>query len=480
MRPARTYEALLREAFDPESFRREGHAVVDLLADHLASSTPEGRPRVLSFEEPEAQLAVWANRFGAAPAAPLHGLLPEVLARSNDLLHPRFVGHQCTTSLPRAALGGFVGDFLNNASAIYEMGPVNVAMERHLVAWMAGLAGWGAGADGVFTHGGTIGNLTALLAARQAAAGTDVWSGGVRAETPVAVLVPETCHYSVKRAVAVMGLGEAAAVSVAADEAFHTTPSALEQAYNAAVARGLRPMAVVANACSTATGSFDDLEAVGAFARGRGLWLHVDGAHGAAALLSPKYRRLVRGLEGADSFIWDAHKNMLIPALATAVLFRDGGRSYEAFSAKASYLFERSAREEWYNFAHRTLECTKSMMGFRLFVALASYGTDFFGGYVTAAYDLARDFAGLLRESGDFETAVEPESNIVCFRYLKPGEPDLDALQRRIRRRLLERGGFYVVQAVLRGRVWLRCTLINPRTRLADLEALLAEIRTEA
>jgi L-2,4-diaminobutyrate decarboxylase len=480
MNPAKPYEEILKEAFDAESFRRGGHKVIDILADFLASSTPDKRPRVLAYEEPEVMLASWADRFGAAPAAPFPELLPEILYRSNDLLHPRFIGHQCTTSLPLAALGGFVGQFLNNASAIYEMGPVNVAMERQLVRWMSGLVGWGTDADGIFTNGGTIGNLTALLAARQARAGEDVWSKGVGCEAPAAVLVPETCHYSVKRAVAVMGLGEAAAVPVAADDRFHTRPDDLERAFGEAVRLGRRPMAVIANACSTATGSFDDLVAVAAFARARGLWLHVDGAHGAAVLLSPKYRHLVRGLDKADSLIWDAHKNLLMPALATAVLFRDGGRSYEAFSAKASYLFERAAREEWYNYAHRTMECTKTMMGLRLFVSLAAYGTDFFAGYVTAAYDLARDFAALIRDSGDFETAVEPESNIVCFRYLKKGEADLDGLQRRIRRTLLERGNFYVVQAELRGRAWLRCTLINPRTTLADLEALLAEIRAVA
>ena len=149
-------------------------------------------------------------------------------------------------------------------------------------------------------------------------------------------------------------------------------PEGLDAAFDEAVRRGRRPVAVVANACSTATGSYDDLESVAAFAGRRGLWFHVDAAHGAAALLSPKYRHLLRGLDQADSFIWDAHKNMLMPALITAVVFREGGRSYEAFSAKASYLFERSAREEWYNFAHRTLECTKTMMGMRLFVSLAS------------------------------------------------------------------------------------------------------------
>jgi L-2,4-diaminobutyrate decarboxylase len=403
--------------------------------------------------------------------------LPEILARSNDLLHPRYVGHQCTTALPLAALGGLAGQFLNNGSAVYEMGPVNVAMERNLIRWMAGLAGWNDGADGVFTSGGSIGNLTALLAARQAAAEGNVWKRGVGSEPPLAVLVSEQCHYSVRRAAAVIGLGEDASVPVSVDGRFHMTPEGCGRAYDDAVRRGRRPIALVANACSTATGSYDDLDAAAAFARARGLWLHVDGAHGAAALLSNKYKHLLRGLERSDSFIWDAHKNMLMPALITGVVFREGRRSYEAFSQRASYLFEKEPLEEWYNFAQRTLECTKTMMGLRLFISLAAYGTDFFAGYITAMYDLARDFARLIRDAGDFETAVEPESNIVCFRFLKKGETDLDGLQKRIRRAMLEKGSFYIVQTELSGRHWLRCTLINPRTTLADLEALLAEIR---
>ena len=497
------YDDLLRKAFDPEEFRREGHRVVDILADHLAASNPAGRAKVLPFEEPEAMAAAWADRFGAAPRGSFSGMLPEILARSNDLLHPRYAGHQCTTSLPLAALAGMAGQFLNNGSAIYEMGPVNVAMERRLVRWMSDLVGWGAAADGVFTSGGSIGNLTALLAARQEMSERDVWTAGLNGpkEPGLAVLVSEQCHYSVKRAAAVVGLGEDGAVPVATDERFHMREDGLEAALKAAVRAGRRPIALVANACSTATGSYDDLEIAADFAARRGLWLHVDGAHGAAALLSPKYRSRLRGLERADSVIWDAHKNMLMPALITAVLFRDGGRSYEAFSQKASYLFEKDAREEWYNFAHRTVECTKTMMGLRLFVSLAAYGTDFFAGYVTSVYDLARDFARMMREAGDFETAVEPESNIVCFRYVgrsgnrRSGEEsgggeagasggvdgaDLDGLQRRIRRRLLEDGRFYVVQTDLRGKTWLRCTLINPRTTLADLADLLAEIRESA
>ncbi len=478
-----TYQEQLQRAFDPEAFRAEGRRVIDILAGHLAASTPEGRPRVMAWEDPEAMRQAWADRFGAGPAASFPDLLPEILARSNDLLHPRFVGHQCTTALPLAALAGCAGQFLNNGTAIYEMGPVNTAMERRLVDWMAGLAGYGEEADGVLTNGGSIGNLTALLAARQAMAERDVWREGVGAMGG-AVLVSRQSHYSVKRAVAIMGLGEEAAAPVDVDDRFHMTREGLERAFEDARRRGRRPFAVVANGCSTATGSYDDLEMVGDFAARRGLWFHVDGAHGAGALLSAKYKSLLRGLDKADSFIWDAHKNMLMPALITAVVFREGRRSYEAFSQKASYLFQGSADEEWYNFAHRTLECTKTMMGMRLFASLTAYGTEFFAGYVEAMWDLARAFAARLREAADFEVAVEPESNIVCFRHLPPGGPageeERDEAQRNIRRRLLERGGFYVVQTKLAGKQWLRCTLINPRTTMADLEALMDEIRAVA
>lgn len=425
------YTDLLGKAFDPEEFRREGRAVVDLLADFLANAGSEPTTAVYAYEDPKAMLESFSGRFGAGPGASFSETLPEILRRSNNLLHPRYVGHQCTTALPLAALGGLAGQFLNNGSAVYEMGPVNVAMERQLIRWMAGLAGYGPDADGIFTSGGSGGNLTALLAARQSAAGGDIWKEGVGSEPPLAVLASSECHYSVRRSAAIMGLGENAVVPVAVDGRYHMTAEGFELALAEAGRRGRRPFILVANGCSTATGCYDDLEAAADWARTNGLWLHVDGAHGAGALLSPKYRPLLRGLDRANSFIWDAHKNLLIPALMTAVVFRDGARSFEAFSQKASYLFEKSAREEWYNYAHRTLECTKTMMGLRLFVSLVAYGTDFFGAYVTEMFDLAREFARRLRSAGDFETAAEPESNIVCFRYLGRGGGDLDARDRK-------------------------------------------------
>ena len=469
----------LRSAFDPERFRTEGHAVVDQLADYLAAATTRALP-VLPWVAPEASLALWPEAPPEEPATSPGELLGKVLAGSNHLHHPCYVGHQVTAPLPSSALVHLATALLNNGSAVHEMGPVSVPLERRALAWMAGRAGLPPGADGVLTSGGSVGNLTALLAARQAAAGRDPWDEGLAGGRPLAILVPEETHYCVKRAAQILGLGRGGVVPIPVDDRFRLRPEALPTAFAAAERAGRQVFAVVASAGSTSTGAFDPLEPVGDFCRGRGLWLHVDGAHGAAAVLSPRYASLAAGLERADSLVWDAHKMMLLPALITAVLFRDGRRSWEAFSQRADYLFRQHAAKEWWNPALRTLECTKRMMGVELWAALAIHGTRMFSDYVTRTFDLGRTFAAMLDDADDFELAVEPDCNIVCFRHVPDDFRDLDRHQERVRARLLAEGSFYLVQTRLRGQVHLRVTLINPLTTEEDLEALLGAIRRVA
>jgi L-2,4-diaminobutyrate decarboxylase len=197
-------------------------------------------------------------------------------------------------------------------------------------------------------------------------------------------------------------------------------------------------------------------------------------------VLSEKYRAQVKGIERADSVVWDAHKMMMMPSLATAVLFRDGSRSFDAFAQEASYLFNGRDTRPWSDVGLRTLECTKEMMALKLYTCLKLLGTRLFADAVTESYDLARRFAKKLQSTPDFELAVEPDCNIVCFRHTPAGLPpaELDALQSRLRQQLLQRGDFYLVQTALPGRgVYLRTTLINPLTAEAELDALLDALR---
>ncbi|HLL83651.1 MAG TPA: aminotransferase class I/II-fold pyridoxal phosphate-dependent enzyme, partial [Longimicrobium sp.] len=363
----KTANDALKAAFDPDAFRAEAHRVVDLLADYLRQARSGDLP-VLPWVPPEELAPRWPARFPQKGGGDLPALLHRVVEEANHLHHPRFVGHQVSAPLPSTALCDMVSALLNNGMAIYEMGPSATAMEKAVLAWMAERLGLPASAGGVLTSGGSAGNLTALLAARQAKAGFNVWDEGASGGPPLAILVADQAHYCVERSARMMGLGAGGVVKVPVDPAFRMRADLLPEAFDKATREGRRVFAVVASACSTATGAFDPLEPIADFCQARGLWLHVDGAHGASAVLSPRHRGLLRGVERADSVVWDAHKMMMTPALVTAVLFREARRSFEAFAQEASYLYDeaRAGHDEW-NVGTRTLECTKRMMGLKLY-----------------------------------------------------------------------------------------------------------------
>jgi L-2,4-diaminobutyrate decarboxylase len=470
----------IRRAYDPELFRARGHELVDRIAEYLRLATSGAVP-VLPWKEPREQVAAWPAAFPSADD--FVGLLQRAVTESHHLHHPRYVGHQVTAPLPEAALADLVSALLNNGGAVYEMGPVSTAMERALAGFFTSTIGFPDGADVVFTSGGSAGNLTALAAARQAKAGFDAWSLGATSGPPLAYLVSTQTHYSVARALALMGLGEEGATPVPVDERFRLRPEALAQAKRDAEARGRKVVAVVASAGSTSTGAFDPMDAIADFCSAHDLWLHVDGAHGASAMLSSAHRGRLAGLSRADSIVWDAHKMMLMPALVTAVLFRDGKRSYQAFAQEASYLFgERQADEGPFDGASRTLECTKLMMAMKVYLALSLHGPSFFADYIDGIFALSSRFAERIASSPDFELAVRPDCNIVCFRHVRPGLADarLDQLQESVRDALVREGSFYLVKTRLPAGLFLRTTIINPFTKDRDLTDLLDAVRAHA
>lgn len=468
---------ILYEGYDAEQFRKLGHETVDMMADYLSQSARKHITTVLPDIAPQQMIEQWNGSFPRRPSEDYSDLMKRVVANSNHLHHPNYIGHQMTAPLPQAALSDFIGSLLNNGSAVYEMGPTNTIMEKRIIDWMAELIGFSKRADGILTSGGTLGNLTALLAARQAKTGYDVWSNGVDSRQHVTFLVSEQSHYSIKRALGIMGLGENGAVAVSVDEHYRMDVDSLRKKYTESINGRKKVIAVVASACSTATGSYDDLESIADFCEENDLWLHIDGAHGASALLSDKYKSSMKGIHRVDSIVWDAHKMLLMPALITAVIFKNGAHSYESFSQKASYLFEKEARDEWYNYAQRTMECTKYMMGLKLYAALMTYGTDYFADYITSRINLTKEFAAVIKETKDFELAVEPQCNIICFRYTPQGIDDFDALQKKIRNAVLHSESYYIVQTRLKDGFYLRCTIISPLTTLRDLKHLLQKIR---
>ena len=469
----------LSHTYDSEEFRRYGHELIDILADYLREATSRSDMPVLDYREPDDLVREFDFDNPSNRDMPLDGFVRKVVAGMNHLHHPRFVGHQNTPPLTAGIIAQMCTTLLNNGVAVYEMGPASMAAERNVIRYISGLIGFGREADGIFTHGGSAGNLTGLLAARQAMSEYNVWEEGVRHDRPAGIIVSDQSHYSISRNARVIGLGGASVIRIPNDGRYAMRTDLLEETWRRAEDKGIRVICVAANACSTATGSYDNLEEIAAFCREHRLWFHVDVAHGLGVLFSGKYRHLVRGLEHADSVVLDFHKMLLTPGLNTMVLFRDGKRSYETFAQKAGYLLEKHDSNEWYNGAKRTLECTKSALGIVAWAVINYYGKEALGKYVESRYELAARFAGAIRREKGMELAVIPESNIVCFRYAPESTPaeKLNDLNRMIRKELVHSGEFYIVQTELDGNIWMRTALMNALTDDRDLERLLGSIR---
>jgi L-2,4-diaminobutyrate decarboxylase len=355
--------------------------------------------------------------------------------------------------------------------AVYEMGMVSNPIERILMEWVAKHCGYDTQAGGLITSGGTLANLTALLAAR--AHCTDVWEDGTTQK--LAVMVSDEAHYCIDRAARIMGFGTEGVIKIPTDSHFRMKTELLDAAYAKAIADGLTVIAVVGSAGSTSTGAYEDLETIADFCALHNIWFHVDGAHGAAVIFSEKYKHLVRGISRADSMILDFHKMLLTPALATALVFKRGGDAFKTFQQKAQYLWA-SQDIDWYNSGKRTFECTKSMICLKIYALLKAYGEPIFAENVDTLYDLGKKMANILEKRPNFELAIMPESNIVCFRFNNGRIDNLNIFNQNILRKIIERGRFYIVQTTLRNEVYLRVSLMNPLTTEGDLVALLDEI----
>jgi L-2,4-diaminobutyrate decarboxylase len=472
-------ESLSGLPFSPELFRKEGHKLVDILYDYFREITTRPETSVLPWIEPDRLAELFAFDSGGGENELFENYIKRIIDNSIHVHHPRYIGHQVTSPLPLTALVHLCTSLLNNAAAVYEMGPVNMAMERNVIKYLGTLTGFSGNADGIFTHGGTAGNLTAMLAARQVKTEYNIWEEGVRPGMKPGYMISGQAHYSIARNIRIMGLGNDSVIKVPVDRNFRMRTDMLEELKERSEEQGIKVISVVASACSTATGSYDDLEAAGDFCRKHDLWFHVDGAHGMGVLFSDRYRDRVRGIEKADSVVIDFHKMFLVPAINTLVLFREAGSSYQTFAQKASYLFQRQQDKEWHNSAARTIECTKSSLGVIAYTALKYYGKDYYKEYIESRYDLAERFAAMVKSDPQLELAVQPASNIVCFRYAPGGsdENTLNGVNAAIRDRLIKDGTFYIVRVELDGKIWLRLTIINPMTSEIDLKYLLECVR---
>jgi aromatic-L-amino-acid decarboxylase len=393
----------------------------------------------------------------------------QVLDASVSPSRPLYLAYVGSTGLEV----GMVGDAL---AATYD---VNMAVsangadlvERRALDWLGAFLSYPV-TDGVFTSGGMTSNLTALVAAREAAqpGARETGVDGSRA----AVFCSEEAHHSVVRAVEVIGLGRAAVRVIGLDDGRRMRPDELDAALTATREQGIVPTAVVANAGTTLTGAVDPLAAIADVCERHGVWMHVDGAYGVPAAATATAGPLFAGLERADSLTVDAHKWLGVPKACSALLLRRAGALHDAFGHEERYMLHHG---NVLNAVDRTLEYSRPFRSLKLWLAFRVHGAAQLRAWIEGTLRHARELAALVDADPEFELACTPTLSTVCFRHAPRHVDDLDEHTMRLTEAVQRDGRVYLASALVDDRVWIRVCFVNFRTTSDQVPFALGVIR---
>ncbi len=390
---------------------------------------------------------------------------------------PRYLAHlNCPVVIP-ALVAEVLVSSVNSSLDTWDQSAGGTQIERRLIDWTAGRLGLGAGADGVFTSGGTQSNLQALLVARGRASvsGSDPGEPLATTLSRMRIFASRDSHFSVQKSATILGLGPDAVVSIASDDRRRMDVGALDLALHEARLEGLVPMAVVATAGTTDFGSIDPLETIAGVCADHSVWMHVDAAYGGGLIVSRR-RDLLAGIDRADSVTIDFHKTFFQPVSSSAVVFRDG-EVLSHVTHHADYLNPRSSTQP--NQVDKSLQTTRRFDALKLWMTLRTMGPDAIGGHVDAVIDLARMGHGLMERAPDLEVVTEPTLSTLVFRFRPAGLPEdlADEINPAIRTAVAGSGSAVIAGTTVDGRSWLKLTLLNPATTSDDLAAVLDLVR---
>jgi glutamate/tyrosine decarboxylase-like PLP-dependent enzyme len=336
----------------------------------------------------------------------------------------------------------------NIFAGMWEAGAGAIFAENEALAWLVGLLGWPDTAGGTFVSGGTMGNLSALVTARE----TMLARRGARPDGGWALACTSDAHSSIRGAARAL---DVAVVEVPQTEHGHMSGVALREV----LAANRHVFAVVASAGTTNAGIIDDLADVADACDEFDVWLHVDGAYGGAALAAPSVRHRFDGVERANSFIVDPHKWLFAPYDCCALLYREPQTARAAHSQRASYL-DHIDREEW-NPADLATHLSRRARGLPFWFSLAVHGTDRYRRAIEGTLAIAAEVAEGIEASDHLRLVVPPELSVLLFQ--RPGwEPE--DYQAWSRQAALE-GTIFCIPTTWRGQTVLRLAFVNPQTR---------------
>jgi glutamate/tyrosine decarboxylase-like PLP-dependent enzyme len=453
-----------------DEMRRLGYRIVDRLIEHFETVHEKPVTRLASRVELEARLREPIPERPAGVDALFDQLERDVWSNIGHLNHPRFFafipGPNNFVSVMADALAAGFNPFAG--TWIAGSGPAQI--ELVTIDWLREMCGLPEMAGGLFVSGGSVANLTALAIARHIKLDDQI-------ENAVLYCSDQT-HTSIERAVRLLGFTHTQLARYQSDDSFRLPIKSLEEAVTRDRMTGKRPFCVIANAGTTNTGAIDPLNELADFCAAENLWLHVDGAYGAAAALCERGRKLLDGMGRADSLSLDPHKWLFQPFEIGCVVVRDARMLKQTFHILADYLEDTQRVEEEVNFCERGIQITRSFRALKLWPSFKVFGVAAFRAAVECGIEMAEFAESLLRQSSCWEVISPATLGVVAFRFIPQGasEAEINLINQKLVGAIMEDGFAFISSTILNGRAVLRLCTINPRTTEGDIRATIQRI----
>ncbi len=390
-------------------------------------------------------------------------LVEKVFKTSLLTQHPRFFSFVASGVSPYSIAGSILSDIYNINNCGYETAPPISIIEEKLIAWMGSRAGFGPECGGVFTSGGSLSNLTGMLAARGKKLTEDEYPIGC------AYLSDQT-HSSVKKGLRLMGVRSDNIRIIPSDDDFKLRCDLLEEAIRADLDAGKKPFLVIGTLGTTNTGSIDPLDQIAEIAKKYGLWLHVDGAFGGSVLFSDIYNHLAKGIEQADSLSWDTHKWAMQVYSCSCIIAKNKKDLIATFAEHPEYLadvIDSEHADSW----DLGIEMSRPARAIKLWYTVQAMGTDLLADVIDYPFFYASLVKKELEKLPNWEITSPPMCGTITFRYAPPGlsDAETDALNGAISRQIIDENFAYIVTTTIKNKRVLRMNMINCRTTDEDV-----------
>jgi glutamate/tyrosine decarboxylase-like PLP-dependent enzyme len=458
-----------------DEMRRLGYQTVDMLVDYFARTREHPTAQRRTRAAMEALFREAPPEQPQDPAAVLERVRRDVFSTAGNVAHPLFFAFVPSPSNFVSVLADAIVSGFNPFSGTWIEAPGPALIELTTIDWLRQAIGLPPEAGGLFVSGGSMANLTALCVARHTRLGEDM--------RDAVVYFSDQTHSSLARGLRVLGFASAQLRRIESDADYRMPLAALLHAIRADRAVGRRPFCVVANAGTTNTGAVDPLVPLADLCRDEGLWLHADGAYGAAAAVCPTAGVLLRGLERVDSLAIDPHKWLFQPYEIGCAICRDMRLMRDTFAVRPEYMKDIDAAAEELNFCDYGVQLTRAFRALKLWMTVQVFGMRAIRAAIERGIALAEFSERALRESSradgvEWQVVTPAQLAVITFRAFRTAidEVALNAWNQRICDEYFARTKAFVLTTVLKGRTVLRLCTNNPRTTEDDLRGVVDEL----